>query len=178
MDINEKVRLAQKGNDEAFYELIEPCKEQLYKMAYSYFFNEDHALEAVQETTCRAFTKIKKLKQPEFFKTWLVRILIRVCLDELNKKKRNRELQLRLSANQSAVHEPKDTIDQRLSLQAVLGQMDPKFQMVIQLKYFHDFTIPDIAKAMKKPEGTIKTWLNKALKHLRENYAKGDELHV
>jgi DNA-directed RNA polymerase specialized sigma24 family protein len=40
-------------------------------------------LEVIQETTFRAYRSVKRLKQPEFFQTWLIRILINVCNDEL-----------------------------------------------------------------------------------------------
>ncbi|WP_279625636.1 RNA polymerase sigma factor [Thermoanaerobacter wiegelii] len=52
----------------------------------------------------------------------------------------------------------------------MLNQMEEKYQTVIRLKYLYDLKISDIAFIMNKPEGTVKTWLYKALKKLRENF--------
>jgi RNA polymerase sigma-70 factor (ECF subfamily) len=61
----------------------------MYKIAYSYFGNEQDALEAIQETTCRAYNNFHKLKQPQYFKTWLIRILINYCIDEKKRMKKS-----------------------------------------------------------------------------------------
>jgi len=41
------------------------------------------------------------------------------------------------------------------------------YRMVIVLKYYRDMTITDIAELLEKPDGTVRTWLNKALRMLR-----------
>lgn len=88
MDDFTLVLRAKKGDETAFYSLMMNHKEQLFKIAYSYLKNEQDALEAIQEVTFRAFKHIRKLKEPDFFSTWLIRILINHCNDELHKKKR------------------------------------------------------------------------------------------
>jgi len=70
---------AVKGDDAAFTELMDIHKIQLYKMAYSYLRNEDEA-EALQEVTFRAYRALKRIKNPDFFSTWLVRILLNYCM--------------------------------------------------------------------------------------------------
>ncbi|WP_275887781.1 sigma-70 family RNA polymerase sigma factor [Bacillus sp. P14.5] len=81
------VKKASKGDGEAFYQLMKIYKMQLYRIALSYFRNDQDALEAIQETTFRAYKGIGKLKKPSYFSTWLVRILLNYCNDELRKKK-------------------------------------------------------------------------------------------
>ena len=81
------VREAAKGNREAFGELIIMHQEYLYKLAYMYTKNEQDALDAVQECAMRAMISMDRLREPEYFKTWITRILINSIYLE---KKKNR----------------------------------------------------------------------------------------
>ncbi len=67
--------------------------------------------------------------------------------------------------------------EMRLDLMACLKLIKPKYRDVIMLKYLEDISVQDIAKAINKPEGTIKTWINRGLKQLRI-YMKGSEQYV
>jgi RNA polymerase sigma factor (sigma-70 family) len=61
----------------------------------------------------------------------------------------------------------------------VMLGLDDRSREILTLKYFHDLKIKDIAETMQCPEGTVKTWLNKALKALREKLEeKGGNLNV
>lgn len=173
MDTEQLVEKAIKGNDDAFLQLIHTFKVDLYKTAISFLRNEEEALEAIQEVTYRAFKGIRKLKEASYFKTWLIRIMINYCNDQLKKQKRviiNEETleTIGVSENYSEL-ELKD---------AMLG-LDDRSREILTLKYFHDLKIKDIASTMQCPEGTVKTWLNKALKALREKLEeKGGNLNV
>lgn len=71
-----KVKLAKKGNAQAFQELIEQEKVKLYKMAYIYMKNEHDALEVFQETVYKTLVSIKSLKEEKYFSTWVTKILM------------------------------------------------------------------------------------------------------
>lgn len=161
------VKLAQKGDDEAFYELISSHKDKLYNIAYCYLKNEQDALEAVQEITCRAYVTLDKLKEPKYFSTWLTRIIINYCTDE--QKRKNRVI---LIQEDSVIHND-DNYEDSLVLQSAIEELEPKYKKVIILKYFQDMTLASIAKVMDYPEGTIKTWNYRALKQLKELLSRG-----
>lgn len=76
-----------KGNDDAFVKLIGRYKLDLYRTALSYLRNEEEALEAIQEVTYRAYKNIGTVRDAQFVKTWLIRIMINYCIDQLNMKK-------------------------------------------------------------------------------------------
>lgn len=88
MEVPKLVKLAQHGDEEAVFALLQLHMDKLYRIAWIYLRNEQDALEALQETSCRAFVKLGTLKRPEFFSTWIVRIMLNVCMDELKRKKR------------------------------------------------------------------------------------------
>lgn len=167
------VKRAKKGDDTAFYDLMQQHKVQLYRMALSYLKNENDAVEAVQEVTYRAYRSIKKLKQPAYFSTWLIRILLNYCHDEVKQRKRfviTDELSHYIGhTNESYSFEMLD----------VLNRMDERYREVIVLKYFHDLKIKEISEVLQRPEGTVKTWLHKGLQLMREQLTeKGGARHA
>lgn len=174
MDINTLLDQAKRGDEQAFFQLIAHHKYSLYRIAYAYLKNEQDALEAIQEVTFRAFKNLKKLREPKYFSTWLTRILINYCNDELKRKKRfiHNHQHERFEAGKT------ENNDDRIAVEYAIQKLGPKLQEVVVLKYFHDLTIDQIAHQLNRPEGTIKTWLNKALRDLRKELGNGGELHV
>ncbi|WP_096201692.1 sigma-70 family RNA polymerase sigma factor [Bacillus sp. FJAT-45350] len=168
MNTEELVRRARKGDGEAFYELIAAYKQQLYQIAFSYVKNESDALEAIQEVTYLAFKSCKKLKEPKYFKTWLIRILINHCSDELKQKKRM-VVQFSEPVNQIEEHS-----QMKLELEEEIAKLRAEYQHVIILRYFQELPISEIANILKRPEGTIKTWIHQALKQLKVQMKVGD----
>ncbi|OMF25669.1 hypothetical protein BK133_21520 [Paenibacillus sp. FSL H8-0548] len=158
-----------RDDEAALLERIELDKHQMYGIAYSYMRNEPDALEAIQETVCRIWIKRHTLKEPRFFTTWTIRILIRVCMD--TKKKQLRERPTEDTSQQFDVTEGIEAA-LRLDMAAQVKLLPPKYRMVITLKYYRDMTITEIAELLEKPDGTIRTWLNKALKMLRFHMAE------
>lgn len=172
MNEEELVIAAQSGDKEAFYKLMSEYSKNLYKIAYSYLENEQDALEAVQETTCRAYVKLKRLKQPQYFKTWVTKILINYCIDELRRRKKLTELN-----TEEALEDNTSNID-NIDLEKALNKLDSRYKQVIVLKYFQDMTTEDIANVLERPEGTIKTWLHRGLSGLRSYFKKDGDLNV
>ncbi|MGG4494238.1 sigma-70 family RNA polymerase sigma factor [Brevibacillus reuszeri] len=175
MNLEQLVLRATRGDDEAFFEAVSLQKEKLYKVAYAFLHNENDALEAIQEATYRSYLKLSRLEHAAYFSTWLTRILIHVCIDEQKRKKRllvdpievgneqNRDLDIDL-------HE--QTVE-RMYIEDALSRLTPAHRHIIILKYFEDRTIREIADVLGHPEGTIKTWLHKALGALRKDLRKG-----
>ena len=161
------------GDDAAFTELMDRHKIQMYKMAYSYLRNEDDAVEALQEVTFRAYRALKKIKNPDFFSTWLIQILLNYCMDVQKSKKR-----MVVDAGkieQTAVYQKHESIE----IDQAMKEMETKQRELLELRYFHELKITEIAELWQCPEGTVKTRLYKALKILKSKLeAKGDAPNV
>ncbi|WP_253199168.1 sigma-70 family RNA polymerase sigma factor [Clostridium gasigenes] len=140
-------------------ELIKNNKVYLYKIAYSYVKNQDDALEIIQECSYKAMLNIGKLKETNYFKTWITRILINCSIDFL-KAKNNQ-----ISFNDEIRLEPitkSISIDEKLDLYKAIDLLNDKYKTVIILKYFNDMTIEDISKIIEIPQNTVKTYLRRA----------------
>ncbi|WP_445684070.1 sigma-70 family RNA polymerase sigma factor [Ureibacillus sp. FSL K6-2830] len=157
----ELVEKAIKGDATAFEQLLIKEEQMLYYKALSYVGRKEDALDVIQETACKAFLAIKDLRNP----TWLFRILIRECYQLLMKRNRmipydEMELLRKMDHKQEL---PSDSFH----LGEVLSKLNESYQTSIILFYYHDLSIRDIAEVMGKPVGTIKTYLRRAKKHLK-----------
>lgn len=161
-----KVRKAIRGDKQAFLDLIEPQKEKLYKIAYTYVKNEQDALDIIQETICKAYVSLDNLKKPKYFNTWLVKILINISITTLNRNKKIIYLEEKeVECDNSSIAK----CDDRLDLLTELGKLDSKYRDVIVLKYYEDFTIKEIAEILNIPIGTARTNLYRGLEVLRKS---------
>ncbi|MFF2753183.1 sigma-70 family RNA polymerase sigma factor [Psychrobacillus sp. NPDC058041] len=170
--MNEKklVQQAIKGNEDAFLELIHSYEEALYRTAISYLKNEGDALEAVQEVTYRAYRSIKTVKEPAYFKTWLIRIMMNYCQDVIKKSKRE-VLEERIIGLQGVSED-----FTFLEVEEALLNLTDYERELLHLKYFEDVKIKDIAVMWNTPEGTIKTRLHKALRAFRNHFEEKGEV--
>ncbi|WP_339313985.1 sigma-70 family RNA polymerase sigma factor [Paenibacillus sp. FSL M7-0896] len=145
-----------------FVKALMEHSDQLYSIAYSYLGNRNDALEALQETTCRAWMKRRTLKDSGAFKTWLIRILIYVCIDEQRRMKKAVPTAAE-HMQEAVIHNSTESME----MQWALSQVKVKYRHVLLLKYYNDMTLAEIAVLLGKPEGTVKTWQHKGLKQLR-----------
>ena len=164
MDTNGKIKLAQKGDDNAFYELINERKGQLYKTAFAYVKNKEDAMDIVSDTVYKSYMAIKNLKEPSLFNTWLTRILINTSIDCI--KKSSRAVSFKENVSSEICETTKDD-DQLIDLKAAVDNLHENYKTIVILKYFQDMTLTEIANTLQCPLGTVKTNLHKALKELR-----------
>lgn len=160
----ETIEKAQKGDAQSFYELITERRELLYKTAYLYVKNEQDALDIVGETVYHAFRSIGKLKHPEYFTTWLVKILINQALQTLKKSRSDWPL---LTDRDVAQWEAGFSVEDKLDLLEAVDRLAEPYKTVVILKYLHDLPNSQIAEILETPVGTVKTHLHRALKKLK-----------
>ncbi|MEH7112876.1 sigma-70 family RNA polymerase sigma factor [Neobacillus niacini] len=167
------VKKAQKGNDKAFLTLFQEYEEEIYRMAYIYVKNQNDALDVVQETAYRSFKSIKNLKEPKYFKTWLVKIAINCALDIL--RKRQKVIPLRPRQEELISEEAKDDIVLEITLRDLFELLTEEEKSVIILRFYQDLTINEVAGTLDIPLGTAKTILYRSIKKLRHEL-KGEDV--
>ena len=134
-------------------------KEALYRIAYLYLKNEASALEAVDEAVFLAYKNLKKLRHPEYFKTWITRILINVCKKELRRIKKH-------DAYPESTELSYEDYD-ALPLKEAIAKLPEELKIIIHLRYLNEYTLAETAKLLKLPQGTVATRQRKALALLR-----------
>ncbi|MGE8036630.1 RNA polymerase subunit sigma-70 [Lysinibacillus sp. KCTC 33748] len=160
------VQLAQNGDEQAFYQLIEQEQHKLYRMAYVYVQNENDAVEVFQQTIIRAYEGLPQLKDPQYFSTWLTRIIINCCKTYLAKKN---SVQLVEPHTLEDLNSTSPTyIEEELDLWHALCKLEEKYKTVLLLRFYQDYSVKDIAVILQCPEGTVKTHIRRGLQALRQ----------
>ncbi|HDR8181200.1 TPA: sigma-70 family RNA polymerase sigma factor [Bacillus thuringiensis] len=165
------IKRAQKGDEEAFIEAIDILMPQMYKVAKARLKNEEDIGDAIQETILSAFTNLKKVKEPWYFKTWITKILMNKCNDIVRK---NRVLYVDDYGKVQGEQIVKENIEQKLEFDNMLSYLSVEYRLVIVLYYVNKFKTKEIAEILTEKEGTIKSRLHRARQQLKEQYLKED----
>lgn len=165
------VKRAIKGDRQAFEKLMDIYFDRLYREAYIRCKYEEDAKEIVQETIYKAYKNIRSLKEPQYFKTWLSRILINVANDYLrNKGMVDLELD-ETSYVKEVVTE--DNVEIKIDLYNAIDELEDKYKDAVILRYIDDLKIEDVSKILDRPVNTIKTHLRKALNDMKKMLKEG-----
>lgn len=146
-------------NEQEYIQRAQQLKGRLYRTARLYLASDSAALDAVDETVYKGFLSYMKLRQPEYFDTWLTRILINVCNSELRRRKRET----------TAAELPETAAEQfdRLPLREAVERLPRELRAVVTLRYFSGYTLAETAKILNIPAGTVSTRQRRALALLR-----------
>ena len=146
-------------DNQEFQDRVRACERRLYATAYLLLHVTADCEDAVQEAVLRARQRLPGLQNPQFFETWLTRIVINECKSQLRRRSRRGETELspRLAAPVSP--EPE--------LHAALTALKWKYRVVLTLKYIDGYTIEEIARILTLPRGTVASRLDQAKRLLR-----------
>ena len=165
------VKRATKGDRQAFEKLMDIYFDRLCREAYIRCKYEEDVKEIVQETIYKAYRNIRSLKEPQYFKTWLSRILINVANDYLrNKGMVDLELDETSYVKEVVIE---DKIEIKIDLYNAIDEPEDKYKDAVILRYIDDLKIEDISKILDRPVNTIKTHLRKALKDMKKMLKEG-----
>lgn len=156
--------LAKDGDKPSFDDLIRLCVPDMFRIAMSILRNKDDADDAVCEAVAAAYENISKLKNCEFFKTWIIRILINQANSAL--KKRNNVIYFNETVSEPRYKDVYELSNEELN--AAVACLRPELRIVVTLYYFEDMKIKEIASALHVPQGTIKWRLSKAKSILKQ----------
>ena len=148
---------------------VEAVKARLYRAAYLYLGSEADALEAVDEADYQALRGLKKLRQPEFFETWITRILINECHRELRRRKR-------LTGEETLPDVAGPDEYDHLPLKEAIWRLPEELRQVVVLRFFAGYTQAETAGALEIPQGTVATRQRKALSLLRLELGEGENV--
>lgn len=133
-----------------------------------YVNNKDIATDAVDESIFKGLKAIKKLREPQYMETWLIRILINECNKELKKRKR----EIFYETIPENFSENLDNLD----LKEAILHLPEDLKKVIILRYFCEYTLAKTADILDIPQGTVVTRQRKALKLLRVDLEEKEEV--
>ena len=169
MNDEETVLRCQNGDREAFRHLVESYEDVLYGTAYLMTGNTALSEDHVQEAFLSAWRGIRGFRTGYPVKPWLVRILINTVMTQ--RRRRSVPIDpLDVAAAQSDGSDPADlaeSIEARQRVRQAISALSEEHNTVVTLRFFAGLTVPQVAQALGRREGTIKSRLHRALQHLR-----------
>lgn len=172
--MEELIRQAKCGNEKAFIELIDSIKIDLYKIARTRLMVNDDIEDAVQETMIEAFNSLKKLRNNNLFKKWIIKILINKC-NKVYKKRMNNISYEELDAEKFVGNNFTEHVISDLEFDDMLNTLNYDEKIAVVLYYLEDYTTKDISKILKTSENTIKSRLRRAKVKMKDNYEREGE---
>ena len=184
------VKAAKKGDMLAFEELVARHRDKIYARAFSMMRNEDEALDLSQEAWVKAWQRLVQFQGDSSFATWMTRITINLCLDQLRKNKRHRAESIEVLNEESGGVErqmpvvnvnPTEGLERtevRKRIDEALGKLSAEHRTVLILHEFEDLEYKEIAKRMSCSIGTVMSRLFYARRKMAALLAgfKRDEL--
>lgn len=174
------VKLALKGDQRAFAEIVELYKDKIFHLGYRMLSNRHEAEDVVQETFLRVYKNLDRYDQKQKFSTWIYRIGTNLCIDRLRKRKptysldaelndqdgtdgyallpgdeRTPESEYLLSETQQLIHQAIDSLPD-------------KYKTVMVLRYLQELSLQEISEVMDMPVTTIKTRVHRGREFLRK----------
>lgn len=162
MRLEDDVILAREGDREAFIRLIKRLETNLYRVARAIVKRDVDCADAIQETILKAYQFVSAVREPAYFKSWLLRILINECNQIIRRQKRIVLAEPDLT--QPACSSEYDKID----VKEVVDRLEDTLRMVVILYYYEDLPLKQIAELLETTEGTVKSRLHRARLTLAE----------
>ena len=174
---------AQKGNQNAFEELVYRYDRNVLSIAFKYANNEDDAKDLYQEVFIRVYRGIKYFRFQSEFSTWLFRITTNVCLTYKSRSKEHLRVSIdnNYDDEENEISTTKELVYDGLSpeeissgtdlgeiVNAAVDSLSPKQRMTFILKHYEGYKIREIAEMLNCKEGTVKKYLFDAIKNLRK----------
>jgi RNA polymerase sigma-70 factor, ECF subfamily len=161
------VQAAQRGDTGAFEELVARHRDRLYARAFSMMRNEEEALDLCQEAWIKGWQRLRQFQGEASFGTWMTRIVINLCLDQLRRQKRHRTESIEEMDQESGGVErqmPVVTVNPtsgleraelRQRIDRALGQLSHEHRTVLVLHEFEEMEYKVIARTVGCSIGTV-----------------------
>ncbi|MGN1266489.1 MAG: RNA polymerase sigma factor [Dorea sp.] len=153
-----------------FSDKVHTHQEELYRLAFYIMKNKEDAEDVLQETLLRAYNHLEQLNNVKYFKTWITRILMNTAFEMQRKQKSN--LNLDDYAEKVGISED---ITTAVMMERAIQKLDEKYQQVIWLYYYEDYSIKEISEVLNVSIVNVKQRLSRSRKALKEVLSKREK---
>ena len=191
MDEESLIREAKRGDLDAFNRLVIEYQSRAFNLAFRFMGDPASAADVTQDAFISAFRGIGKFRGGSF-RSWLLRIVVNGCYDELRRRKRRPSAsldeysddgdRLLVEAGTSFSHESEkpeqeaERSEVRAAIEKCIEELPPEFKVVALLVDVQGYDYREAAQMIGKPVGTVKSRLARARGRLRECLQRRGEL--
>ncbi|MBQ6374355.1 MAG: sigma-70 family RNA polymerase sigma factor [Clostridia bacterium] len=184
MDENRLIERAVRGDAQAFNELLSQHEKRMYAVALRMCCNREDAQDCLQEAMLRIYRSISGFKAQSSFGTWVYRITMNTCLDELRRRKSRPSTSL--DGLLDTGWSPSDTgetpeqhalrSEQRRGLTQAIGELPDDMRAAVVLRDVQGMSYEEIAQVLSANVGTIKSRISRGRERLREKIRENMQL--
>ena len=181
-DVDSLVRAAQRGDQEAFEQLVRAYDQSVLRLAMNLLRSPEDARDVYQEAFLRVYRNLHAFRFDCSFHTWLYRIVTNICLDQLRKRKVRKEESAVVETGEgtidrtdgfeeesAAANPERATWNRQLGrrIDAALEDLTPRERMVFELRHYQGLRLRNIGEMLGTSEEAAKNCLFRATQKLR-----------
>lgn len=168
------VELALTGDEKAFAKLMSRYKDAIYFMLLKMVNNKNDAEDLTLEAFGKAFKNLHQYSPNFAFSTWLFKIATNNCIDFLRKRRGiyvsiennlengDNDQPIKLRSTEPNPEEKLIRIQKAILMRRIVHRLKPRYRILVELRYFREFSYEEIAQELKLPLGTVKAQLFRA----------------
>ena len=167
------------GNEVAAVELVEVYRDRVFRFCYRLLGQRQDAEDAAQDTFIRVFRTLSAWDADREFEPWLLAIAGNRCRTMLAARKRSPVARF-VADEQLVDRRPDGAILRSLreEVQLALLHLRPEHREAFVMFHENGLSYDQIAHAIRRPLGTVKTWIHKARRQLMAQLRKRDVVGV
>lgn len=157
------------GEKHAFRVLVDEYQDLVFTLCCKIVKDREVAEEAAQDTFVKVYRKLHQFDQRSSLKTWIYRIAYRTAIDYYRKTKReytNEDALAHVAGTEASALDRLENQDQKAALQEAITSLKPADAAVLNLYYFEELNLDDVAKIMNFTVSNAKVRLHRARKRL------------
>lgn len=165
------------GDIEAFEKLILGYQKKVFNLCYRYIENHDDASELAQEVFIKIYKSIINFKGESSLSTWIYKIAVGTCIDEIRKRKKYNVISIDNSENSAGIelidnsHNPHSRFERNETVKeiyAAINELSEEFKTVIILRDVQGFSYSEISEIADIPMGTVKSRIKRARDDMKQ----------
>ena len=177
---SEKLILAQKGNVDAFTDLVNSHQNAVFNLCYRMLGDPYEAEDAAQETFLRAYKAMKSFDRNRSFSTWLLSIAAHYCIDMLRKKRLN------ITHIEDTPYleipdpgpNPENSLtdsEQQKRIRALLKVLSETDRAIVVMFYWYEFSYGEIAEALTLSTSAVKSRIHRARAQMAKSWTERNQ---
>jgi len=171
------IKLARKGDQDAFAQIVETYQNPVHNLCYRMLGTPQAAEDAAQESFWRAYKNLHRYDMKRPFATWLLSIAAHYCIDQ-QRRKRLPTMDLNeiieFTAEDPAPSPESSLVNVEFSdkVQYQLAQLSENDRAVLILRYWHEYSENEICQALSISKSAVKSRLHRARKHMAAQWTE------
>lgn len=174
----ELIRACQRGDEDAFAQLVRRYHGRAYWVAYGLLGNEEDARDVVQDAFLRVYRALDRFDFNQSFYTWLYRIVVNLAIDRLRRNAKARSVALDdvgeqpVESDRSAPDSELEADETRREVRKVLESLPEKYRTVMVLRELNGLSCKEIAGIVNSSHATVRWRLHVARKFFKEEWER------